>query len=563
MIENFARYYSLRDLFSNPNREITLLDANAHRGNHLRYSYPVGEIVFDDDITFPEYPSAKAHLTIRRHPTPFQQDTSPCREGILIKSAASIHDCTHFGLDTDPFAWRFTGEVRCEFIDTLVREYDDCEDGNPDCPNYPAKNSIRILDPFRDGLLMEHPFTQALYNRCKGILKELIEKLKVSEVPPRQDVTNEDLNRKLDKLSKELSPIFENKLRELEEEVPPGTIEEGRIKKLAVGLHIIPPEEIPIIVNESKTFSIIVKHYEPLDASLPIDISTSSDDVKVRAPTTYLKKFSEDRKVGRTTFTVSSSTVGAEAFIEARYDGYSNLILVKIKEQPPPPELPEGLSFDKTAYHLKINKEKTLTLWLKTTHSDNSALVETMSDHPGIVIKGGGKLELHKTDISGVLVGKCRIVGRQLKAKGTVTARCKGFEPAHTHVIVEEREPTSRIELKFLPVEEENFGLVRYKWVDENSYSLQIAAKHPSISRYLGNLTEKGYQGRNSPLYHAVLAEIASEALAFRVLNSVFSREGEQGKLDYNATEYYYHKHFSDFLAIAHRVLVTEITYNS
>jgi hypothetical protein len=556
LIESFPLYYSLRDLLSNPNREVTLLDINTELKSHLHYSYPDGEIVFDNDISFPEYPGVKAHLTIRRHDTPFQQDTtSPCREGILIKSAASIHDCTHFGMEADPFAWRFTGEVCCEFIDNLVRVYDDREEKNPDCPNHPDNNPIRILDPFRDGLLVEHPFTRALHNKCKGILKEFIEKLKTSEVPQKQKVTNENLNRKLDKLSKEVTPLLEKKLKELEEEIPPGPIDD-LIRKLPTGLHIIPPEEMPIVVNESKTFSIIIKHYEPLDESLPIDISSSNDDVKVNVSPVYLKKFSEDRKVGRTTFAVSGYKVGTEAFIEAHYNGYSNLVLVKIIEQPPPPELPEGLSFDKPIYHLKINKEKILTLWLKTTQLDNAVPVEVMSDHPEIVIKGGGKLELHITDLSGVLMGKCRILGRQPKARGTITAQVKGFGLAHTRAVVEDPP-----KLKFHPVED-NFGSVRYDWDDEDPYLLKIAAKHPSISRYLGNLTEKGYPGINSRLYHAVLAEVVSEALAFNVLEKQFGREGDQGKLEYTYTDFYYHKHFSDFLAIAHRCLVTEVTYD-
>ena len=55
------------------------------------------------------------------------------------------------------------------------------------------------------------------------------------------------------------------------------------------------------------------------------------------------------------------------------------------------------MSFDKPIYHLKVNKEKTLILWLKTIRIDNSASAEIISDHPEIVIKGGGKLQLHKT----------------------------------------------------------------------------------------------------------------------------------------------------------------------
>jgi len=90
-----------------------------------------------------------------------------------------------------------------------------------------------------------------------------------------------------------------------------------------------------------------------------------------------------------------------------------------------------------------------------------------------------------------------------------------------------------------------------------------VSLATPCSVKHLGDRTEGGYQGLNSPLYHAVLAEVISEALAFYVLNKRFSREGDQGKLDYTSTDLYYHRDFSDFLAIAHRCLVTEVTYNS
>ena len=156
LMENFQRYYSLRDLFSNSDRKVELVDLHTGKEDPLTYTYPLGEVVFDDEIAIPDYPSVKASLLIRKHSTPFQRDHLPYREGILVKSAAAIHDCTYFGLDLDPFSWRFTGEVCCEFIDTLVLEYDDRDDANPDCPNHPANNPIRLLDPLRgEGLIQK------------------------------------------------------------------------------------------------------------------------------------------------------------------------------------------------------------------------------------------------------------------------------------------------------------------------------------------------------------------------------------------------------------------------
>ena len=333
---DFPRYYSLRDIFSNTNRHITVVDPNTGREDPLIYNYPVGEVVFDEDISIPDYPDASAHLRIREHSTFFEQDNSPYREGILIKSAAAIHDCTHFGLESDRFSRRFTGELYCEIIDDLIRDYDDREEANPDHPNHPANNPMRLLDPYRDGLIVEHPFAQALRKKCREILGNLVENLKAAETPPKRNVTNEGLSRKLSNLSKRISRIFENRLKEMQEEVPPGR-EEGSIEKLSIGLHIIPPDEIPIVLGQPKTFTIVVRDYDPLDDSMPIDVASSNSDVEVRTSPVYLKKLLDDRKVGKTTFTVVSPKVGAEAFIEARYDGYDNLVLVTTTNVPPPP----------------------------------------------------------------------------------------------------------------------------------------------------------------------------------------------------------------------------------
>lgn len=559
LLKDFSRYYSLRDIFSNPNREVLLVDLNKNRVNRLSYKYPTGEVMFDECFTVPNYPEAKVYLKILKHSTVFEQGVSlPYREGILVKSAAAIHDCTYFGLESEPFSWRFSGVLRCDYIDQLVREYDDREERNPDCPNHPEDNPQRLLNPFRDGLFSEHPFTQALYKKGKEVLQRFVDELKAAEVPPKRDVTDENLRRRLEHLSKEISKIFEKKLNEIEEEIPTESVDEPTLKKLGTGLHIIPPGEHQVVVNHPKTFSVIVKHYEKLDEFLPINIESSNPDViKIRASTVYFAKFSEDRKIGRATFTVEGRMTGEEAFIEARYGSYDDFVLIKVIEPPPPPLPPDGLTFEKPLYHLQINKEKLLTLWLKTsTESPDPVLAEIESDHPEIVVKGGGKCKLNETSMVGVYCGQFRIFGRQLKAKGKITARVNGFEPGQTQVIVEEREePPSGVKLKFEPVEED-FGATRYKWDDKDPYLLKIGARHPTIKKYLGIPTEQDYPGRNSPLYHTVLAEVIAEALAFRILEKLFKREGQEAMLDYASTDAYYHKYFSEFLCVAHENLV-------
>lgn len=430
LIKNFSRYYSLRDIFSNPNREVMVADLNRDRKSRLAYRYPEGEIVFNAWLEVLGYPEVKAHLLIRRHPSSFKQDRLPYREGILVKSASAIHDCTYFGLEPEPLAWRFTGELHCKFIDRLIREYDDREEESPDHPNHPPNNPMRLLDPFRDGLVCEHPFIKSLYEKGRQTLGRLVEDLKATETPLKREVSNEDIQERLDKLSKEASKVFVSKLRELEEEIPPASPSE----ELPIGLHIIPSSEdhfIPIFVDQPKTFSIVVKSYETLDEALPIEVSSGDARIKIRSSPVYFRKLLEDGKVGRATFTIEASELSAEAYIEARYNGYDGVVFVRVvsePESPLPRELPEGLSFDRPLYHVRLNKEKELILWLRTNIRPkvNPLVVTLSSDHPEIAIKGGMRCEL-RAETQGIFKGKFRILGRQLKARGRVIASIERF----------------------------------------------------------------------------------------------------------------------------------------
>ena len=560
LVEEFSRYYSLRDIFSNPKRKVELVDISQNRKDRLIYKYPEGQVFYDNEFIVPNYPDAKAHLLIRKHDTPFTQDRLPYREGILVKSGVSIHDCTYFGLDSEPLAWHFTGELRCDFIDQLIREYEDREEANPDAPKHPSNNPTRPLDPFRDGLIGEHPFAQQLFKKCSEILRPFIDELKKVEADTKRDVVDEDLNKKLNNLSKEASKLFENKLRELEEEDSTAPLDDAEVAQLGAGLHVIPPGEQNIVVGQLKTFSVIVKHYEAIDQSLMVDITSSNPQaVGIRSSSVPFKKFSEDGTIARTTFTLEGIKLGAEEYIEVRCGIYSNLLSARVISPPPPEQIPDGLTFEKPFYTLQVKKEKPLALRLKSNDNYGDEIaVELTSDHPEIIIKGGGKCRLKKSNLPNVWAGICRVEGRQLKAKGTITAKVL-ILIAQTHIVVEEREPRSGILLKPPKPVEEDFSPLRYKWdMPNDPFQLLIGARHPSIRRYLGEPKDSEYPGINNPLYHAVLAEVIAEALAFKILERDFKRRGQGGMLYYTDTDLYFHRHFSDFLAIAHKCLIAD-----
>lgn len=557
-LSDFSRYYSLRDIFSSKNREIILVDINNNKEDKIVYDIiPYSKKVFDSHIKIPEYPEATATLVIYQYDTPFENEQLPKREGILVKSGAAIHDCTYFRCESDPYTWRFRGELKCNYIDKLVLEYDELEESNPNKPNHSIANPVRILDPDRDGLIGEHPFISNLYTACRENLKSCVEVLKKSEDKPKHKVINEDLQNKLKLLSKEISKIFETKLNDLEEEIVDVNTEIGEVNKLRLGIHFVPfGDPFTLYKNSPKIFSIIVKDKDRLNEDLPIYLINANEKIRISEKMISFNKIWNDAKIASSTFRVESDTVGEETIIEARYNGFSELLYLRVGDIKPEEEIPTGLTFEKEAYRVILGKEKNILVRLRTNrHVDKNIVCDVSSEKPeDIVIKGGGKFLLKPGKGKYEYFGHFKVQGRQLNATAKITANVKGFGAAKTWVNVVEKEPKSGFLFDFEPVEE-NYKSVRYKWDDNRPNFLLIGAEHPAVKKYIGDLINGSYTGINSPQYHTIIAEIIAEAVSFRLLESIFRKEGESGLLDFASTDSYYHKHFSDFLNITHKFL--------
>lgn len=564
LVSDFSRYYSLRDIFSNSKRQVTIVDLNKPRENPLNYKYPEGKIIFDDFLKMSEYPEAKAKLILKIHEECFENQPLPYRQGILIKSGAAIHDCSYFRLDnSEPLVWHFTGELKCSYIDTLILEYDDREEANPENPRHPENNNTRILNPARDGLVEDHPFVKALNKAGKKTLRKFIEDLKQKEKSSERKVANENLYKKLKNLSREISKIFKDKLQELNEEIDYTDFDNDE-EELGIGLHIIPNspgKPFTIYRNEPKTFSIIIKDSEPLDESLPIIFEQINNNVKIEKTPVFIKKLSEDKKIGKSSFTVLGEESKKEDLIDVIYNGFRDDLHIKVSSKSKEENIiPNGLSFEREEYKIPFNKDKKIILRLKIEKSKLSEYdAKITSDKPSeIVVKGGGRCILKKTKEANVFRGHIKVTGRRLNARGLLTAEIdtetNNNYKTTAQISIVEREVKSGLKFDFKPVEED-YRSLRYRWDVDKPYFLYIGAKHPSIRKYLGAPTEDEYPGIDSEQYHVVLAEVIAEAMAFKTLESVFRREGQAGQLDYASLDSYYHKHFSDYLNVTHKYL--------
>jgi hypothetical protein len=216
LAERLSKHYQLRDILSDPRREVTLVNVGKDKGITLRYAYPSLPIVFQGELAIPGYPEATAAVTIYRNEERY--DDSPSEDsrpaGLLIKGRRAIYESTLFRFESHPMAGWFSGRVECPYVDQLASEYDRrllAGERQDD------RNPIPVITRRRDGLQPTHPFYKALATVVEKPLGELIRE---EEKKARESSGHESskMRRTLDALGRDLARLIDEDLRELEEE---------------------------------------------------------------------------------------------------------------------------------------------------------------------------------------------------------------------------------------------------------------------------------------------------------------------------------------------------------
>lgn len=205
LLERLSKHYQLRDINSDPRRELALVDLNDGATDGIRYGRPSLTQVLTRDISIPGYEDASVSVTISRTTERYESPSSdPGRpEGLLLKGRRAIYENTLFSLESNPHSHWFTGSVTCEYIDALAVEYDNVEDAGR---VHTALNPVPIISRSRDGLEHDHPFYKALVEAVEPLLAGLVreEELKAKEGEVRESAR---LRRALDSLGRDLALI--------------------------------------------------------------------------------------------------------------------------------------------------------------------------------------------------------------------------------------------------------------------------------------------------------------------------------------------------------------------
>ena len=412
LLERLSKHYQLRDINSDPRRELTLVDLNDGTTDGIRYGRPSLTQVLACDLTVPGYNDASVSVTISRTAERYENPTSdPGRpEGLLVRGRRAIYENTLLSFESNPHSHWFTGSITCEYIDTLALEYDNVDAAGGE---HSPLNPIPIISRSREGLEHEHPFFKALVGAGEPLLAELVreEERKAKEGEVRESAR---LRRALDTLGRDLGQLVDADLREIDEDGLGGD-------KGGVGtepLRIIP--ESPVLyIGEDKTISIVALRslgattievevdpegvIELLDSS-PIQLVNHPrrDDCLIAG--VHVRPLIEDEE---TLLTVRCGEAEAMASIEVRPE-----------REFPDPVPPTELEFERARYQLAHGKRRSLVLRapVEIVNEADTTNARIDSSDGGIVVLGGSvKLEFDEDELC--FIGRVQVDPRVLGSR--------------------------------------------------------------------------------------------------------------------------------------------------
>jgi len=545
LVAKLAKFYSLRDVASSPQRKFFLKDLSGgnNKPSLIQYNYPEGETVLDEEFKVPGYEKAFYHLLIKCAPEKIEMTNDSFQEcGILIKSSYAIHEITFFNreLENDSHAEFYFGKLTCPFIDDLVVDYEHrAQNKQPTNED----NPLRIIDPLRsDGLVKEHPFTRAVFQDAAKKFKFIIDREKEKEQQEIRKIENKKTTERLRKLGTEASKFLKLKLGELEEEIPfvPSGVPSG-------GLAVI-PQGAKILKGTEKAFSIIAR---PVLDKTEKFISISSVSEGISVSTNRVELFERDAETIGNTFSIKGVELVDSAVVNLEWGTVKAQIEVSVISEREQRELLENLAFEKPQYNIKEGFEKTILLLAKFPEFIwKETIAHITSDNPQIVVLGHNPL-LKYDPVKKMAVAEVKLLGRKLHARGIVQASVNGVFAQTAIKIVQKEEPGVKIEIK---VVDEDLGDQRAVW---SVNLLKIAGRYPTIKRYLGKPEE--FLGQDTLHFRMLLAELIADNVARKILELESIREKEKYS-NFDVSRFYkqHRKYTNEFLSIAHKIQIPE-----
>ena len=540
---------SLRGILEDRRRKVVLRDLNKGTGNILYAPPRRGTVRVNEKFNVPNYPEATAKLIISRAKKRFDKEMPRFRRGgIRIESRRAIHEATLFdsGLESDPHALWFYGRLVCPYIDDLCNRSDErFEKKLPpeeDNPTYP-------LDPSRrSGLKRDHPFTKALSGQVLRRLRPLVEEERNREERERAKIETTATRKRLNALEKAALDF----MRDYGEEVardPDGSHPGSRFMER--GYSFSPPFA-QMVVGDSTRFWFSVRQdtFPELEVGTTAQIQCLSPEISADRSYCGLEQHPTREGVLRAIWKVKALKPTLATGIQVRVNSINaeSSVEVLASEAEKYKDV-TTLQFGNKRYGMRIDqKRKAVRILAPIKFVTRPTPLEVNLDSKHFDLKGERVLQprVHL----GVAVCELGIRCLGKEASGTLTARL-GSQADSAEII---SHPPTEADLS-IKIEDIELGNQRYRW---RQNVLEVAARHPSLKRYLGD-KECGFPGQETKHFRLLVAEIVADAVCGRLVSdNVKANPEDYEDADWDTYYAQYSKHMTKFLPVAHKLQCPE-----
>jgi len=552
MLDQLQRRVALRDIFSSKDRLVELTDVNKNRTDQLIAPVIEAKDRIKETFEIPGYTGASAKLVIRRAKKPFKNEQTYYRlGGIIVKSRHAIHEATYFDpkLNHDPNAAWFVGKLRCKYIDQLWTEYDKIEEagGKP-----PSSNPFPILDPMRrGGLDKDHPFVIMLFQEALKRLRPLIEEERRQVESDRASVENDETRKRLNQLEKLASEFLMDETSIEESARDPNTADKS--SQLRERGYTLSPPFCQLVVGKPKKFwlNINTEVFPEIQEGDSVQVCRLSQDIRVNPNITELESHPNDSKVLRALWTVTGNIPSAASGISVSVGPIKDEATMEVVATEADLYMHiTDLRFSSKRYKVPVDgSRKNIKVYC-----------------PLAVAPVGGALGVSITGRAFKTKGHCRLVPKpNLGIAVAVFGMTTSTPEAHATIKASWLDESAEAELLAasaagigikINIEDIDLGVQRSQW---KSNVLEIAAKHPSIIRYLGPKSED-FPGQNEKHFRLLVAEIVADAvvqksIAYNESQGVYDDELK----DWDFYYYEYNRMMSKLLPQAHKLQLPDV----
>ena len=534
----------LRDIIRQQDNKITVRNSQRKHVDEISLPPYAGKERLSTKFSIPGYPGMDAKIVIYRAHKPFEKSKQRFSQkfrhgGILVKSKHAIHEATLFDseLERDPCAAWFYGRLVCESIDDLSNDFDErfSKELQP-----LGTNPSPVIDPMRKtGLIRSHPFVSALYGEALKRLRPLVEEERrrhSEQSRMESDKTRKRLNA-LERMANKFMTKYSN---EDEDDADRETNRTRRgILSRTRGCILTPPFA-QMIVGESMQCRLSVHQdaFPEIDAGDPVQIECSANELRVSDHRIHLESQKDQGGVLSARWSIEALKKTSATELKAQIGPISEVSMIEILGSEDEKYMGiNTLKFQRKKYRIptKSNKKIKLLAPLNMVESSGKAF-EVDLVGSGYRISGSAKFTI-KPKLKIAMADLAVSTNQENPDPAKLRARL-GDHSAETKIVSALPKGTG-IEIKLVDI---SHGNQRYKWTKD---VLEIAARHPSLSRYLGPKSEQ-FPGQEQSYFRVLLAEIVADALCSKILGQNTQTRPE----DYEFADWdHYYSEFSELMS--------------